>query len=111
MIREAKINGSDVTVIWLDLANTYGFLPHSLIFEDLKLYHIPNNTQRLISSYYSNIKLRFSDNNVTTSWQALERRIVTECTISVTLFVMGINLVIKSADKVMRPGKNPTTTE
>lgn len=46
LIREAKINGSDVTVIWLDLANTYGFLPHSLIFEDLKLYHIPDNTQK-----------------------------------------------------------------
>jgi len=35
----------------------------------------------------------------TTAWQALEKGIVIGCTISVILFVMGMNLIIKAADR------------
>ena len=30
LIREAKINKTDLTVVWLDLANAYGTVPHQL---------------------------------------------------------------------------------
>ncbi|XP_060083178.1 uncharacterized protein LOC132562453 [Ylistrum balloti] len=105
LIREAKINQGDLTVVWLDLANAYGSVPHQLIFKALEHYHIPDHIQKIVKSYFSNIRLRFTVREITTSWQALEKDIVTGCTISVILFVMGMNLIIKAADRETRGPK------
>ena len=43
LIQEAKVNKKDLTVVWLDLANAYGTIPHTLIEESLKHYHIPEH--------------------------------------------------------------------
>ena len=93
----AAILEKKLTVVWLDLANAYGSIPHQLIQEALKHYHVPEQTRSLIRSYYSNIHLRCSCENYTTSWISLEKGIVTGCFISVILFVMGMNLILKAA--------------
>jgi hypothetical protein len=49
--------------------------------------------------------LRFSWGDNTTSWIRLEKGIVTGCTISVVLFVMGMNLMIKAAERETRGPK------
>ena len=36
LINEAKVNKKDLAVVWLDLANAYGTIPHTLIEESLK---------------------------------------------------------------------------
>ena len=36
LIGEAKVNKQDLTVVWLDLVNAYGTIPHSLIETALK---------------------------------------------------------------------------
>ena len=105
LIKEARIRGSDLTLVWLDLANAYGSIPHQLIMEALQHYHVPDPMQNLIKNYFSNIKLRFTVRSETTRWIDLERGIVTGCTISVILFVMGMNLIIKSAERETRGPK------
>ena len=60
IIREAKVNQKDLTVVWLDLANAYGSIPHKLIETALKHYHIPDHVQQIINGYFSNIQLRFA---------------------------------------------------
>ena len=102
LIHEAKVNKTDLTVVWLDLANAYGTIPHMVIEEALKHYHIPEHFRGIIRSYFSGIHLRFSVNGFTTSWQKLEKGIVTGCTISVILFVMGMNMLIKAGERETR---------
>ena len=102
LIREAKVNNSSFTVIWLDLANAYGSIPHKLIEVAMKQYHIPDCIQGIINGYFEGIRLRFAVGNKMTSWQRLEKGIVTGCTISVVLFVMGMNLIIKAAKRETR---------
>ena len=102
LLHEARINHKNLTVVWLDLANVYGSIPHQLIQEALKHYHVPEQARSLIRSYYSNIHTRFSCKNYTTSWISLEKGIVTSCSISVILFVMGMNLILKAAEKETR---------
>ena len=51
------------------------------------------------------MQLRFSVGEETTSWQRLEKGIVTGCTISVVLFVMGMNLIINAAKRETRGPK------
>jgi len=99
LLHEARINHKNLTVVWLDMANAYGFIPHQLIQEALKHYHVPEQAaSSLIRSYYSNIHLRFSCKNYATSWISMEKGIVTGCFISVPLYVMGMNLVLKAAE-------------
>ena len=98
LLHEARINHKDLSVIWLDLANAYGSIPHQLILEALHHYHIPDHATKLIQSYFSNIYLRFSCEQFTTDWIELQKGIVTGCTISVILFVMGMNIIIKAAE-------------
>ena len=107
IIREAKINQKDLTVVWLDLANAYGSIPHKLIETALKHYHIPDHVQQIINGYFSNIQLRFAVGEQSTPWIRLEKGIVTGCTISVVLFVMGMNLIINAAKRETR---GPKTT-
>ena len=67
LIREAKINKTDLTVVWLDLANAYGTVPHQLIEFALKHHHIPEHVWKITRSYYSDISMRFTTRNFTTS--------------------------------------------
>ena len=108
LIREAKVNKSDLTVVWLDLANAYGTVPHQLIETALKHYHVPSHIQGIIVNYLQGIKLRFKVGDQTTKWQNLEKGIVTGCTISVVLFVMGMNLLNKAASAETRGPKTNT---
>ena len=102
IIREAKENKGDLAVIWLDLANAYGSIPHKLIELVLQTYHIPTKIQALVKHYFNNFKMRFTVQDYTTSWQQLEVGIVTGCTISVILFASAMNLLVKSVEKASR---------
>ena len=102
IIREAKQNKGNLAVVWLDLANAYGSIPHKLVQETLRRYHIPEKVQHLLQHYFDHFKMRFSVGEYTTEWQRLEVGIVTGCTISVTLFAAAMNLIVKSAEKASR---------
>ncbi|XP_052281250.1 uncharacterized protein LOC127878762 [Dreissena polymorpha] len=75
LIREAKINKTDLTVVWLDLANAYGTVPHQVIEFALKHHHVPEHIQSIVRSYYRNINMRFTTKNFTTSWIQLQKGI------------------------------------
>ncbi len=107
LIQEAKEKKGSLTVVWLDFANAYGSIPHNLIQVALDYYHIPHNIQGMITSYLRDIKLRFQSAKFTTKWQPVEKGIVTGCTISPILFIMGINLIISAASTKSR---GPKTT-
>jgi hypothetical protein len=105
LIREARLNQGDLTVVWLDLANAYGSVPHQLIMKALDHYYVPEHVKGLIRNYYDGISLRFTTGDITTNTQRLEKGIVTGCTISVILFVMAMNLILKAAERETRGPK------
>ena len=97
LIQEAKGSKGNLTVVWLDLANAYGSMPHSLIDKAMEHYHIPDKIRQMINSYLGSFNLRFQTAKFTTAWQPLEKGIVTGCTVSPILFIMGMNLLITAA--------------
>ena len=105
LIKETKEKKGDLTCIWLDLANAYGSIPHQVIMKAMEHYHVPDKTIKIIASYFQGIKLRFSFDQVTTDWLNLERGIITGCTISPIVFIMGMNLIIKAAERETRGPK------
>ncbi|XP_061747756.1 uncharacterized protein LOC133545995, partial [Nerophis ophidion] len=98
LIREARKNKGDLAVLWLDLENAYGSIPHKLVEEALNRHHIPKKFRDLILDYYSNFHLRVSSGKTTSDWHRLEKGIITGCTISVILFALAMNMLVKSAE-------------
>ena len=102
LIREAKENKGNLAVLWLDLANAYGSIPHKLVEEALRRHHVPSSISALILDYYNNFMLRVTSGTTTSNWHRLERGIITGCTISATLFSLAMNMIVKSAEMECR---------
>ena len=95
----------DLTVVWLDLGNAYGSIPYQLIYKVLQHYHVDGHIQKIITSYLDGIQLPFTVGDQLTRWQKLEKGIVTRRTVSVVLFILGMNLLINAARRETRGPK------
>ena len=102
LIREAREGKGDLVVLWLDLANAYGSIPHKLVETTLDRHHVPKKIQDLILNYYGDFKFRATAGSVTSEWHRLEKGIITGCTISVSLFALAMNMLVKAAEKQCR---------
>jgi len=89
LIREVQENKGDLVVLWLDLANAYGSIPHKLVEEALNRHHIPGKFRDLILDYYNSFSLRYFAGSTKSEWHNLEKGIITGCTISVILFSLA----------------------
>lgn len=78
-IQTAKRVKSDLHVVWLDLANAYGSVPHQLITFALNFFHIPTCIQNLVSTYFSNFYVCYTTLGATTGWQQLQKGIAMGC--------------------------------
>ena len=107
LIREAKAEKKGLVVVWLDIANAYGSIPHNLIQLALRRAHVPENFCKLVESYYGNMNIRFTTKEFTTDWQRVEKGIITGCTLSVILFALSMTMLVMS---VKDETKGPTTS-
>ena len=106
LIREAKAEKKGLVVVWLDIANAYGSIPHNLIQIALRRAHAPEGFCKLVESYYADMNIRFTTKEFTTDWQKVEKGIITGCTMSVILFALSMTMLVMSAKKET---KGPTT--
>lgn len=102
LIREARESGGDLAVLWLDLTNAYGSIPHKLVEVVLEKYHVPQKVKHLILDYYDRFSLRVSSGQMTSDRHHLEEGIITGCTISLTLFALAMNMLVKAAEPECR---------
>ncbi|KAJ3605395.1 hypothetical protein NHX12_027442, partial [Muraenolepis orangiensis] len=102
LIREARDNKGNLSVLWLDLENAFGSIPHKLVQFTLTKHHVPSRCRDLIADYYSNFRMRVSSGAIKSSWHKVEIGIITGCTISVTLFSLAMNMLTKSAEPECR---------
>lgn len=106
LLREAKENKGALVVLWLDLANAYGSMPHKLVLETVERHHVPALVKDLIMDYYSDFNLRVSSGVTTSEWYRLEVGIITGCSISVILFALAMNILVTSAEPECRGPKS-----
>ena len=96
-IREAKLNAKDLQVVWLDLANAYGAVPHDLIYKALDFFYVPEKVKDILANYFGAVKMKFTTKKYTTNFQDLEIGIMMGCVISPLLFVMCMELILRGA--------------
>ena len=84
-LQDARRRGKSLAVLWLDLANAYGSVPHQLIKFALRRYGIPQFWIELIFSYYDGLWGRSFADKVCSDWHLYEKGIFPGCTLSVIL--------------------------
>ena len=97
-IQKAKQNKSNLNVVWLDLANAYGSVPHVLLMKAMDFFYIPEDIQEIMRKYYSMFQMRFSTEDFTTEWHRLEIGIAAGCTISVIWFILVMEMLLRATD-------------
>ena len=60
LLADARHKHRSVAVCWLDLANAYGSVHHSLIDFTLKHYHAPDQFQLMVSALYTGLSAQIS---------------------------------------------------
>ena len=97
-IQKSKEEKGELSVVWLDLANAYGSVPHKLLKMAMEHFWIPEEIQKLMMKYYDNFMMRFTVGDFTTEWQRLEIGIAAGCPISVIWFILVMEMVIRSTE-------------
>ena len=96
-LKGARCNKLNVANIWLDIANGYGTIPHRLIFFALERYGVHEHWISLIKAYYSGIYSKSFSSSAPSSWHQHFKGIFAGCTLSIILFLAGINVIIEYA--------------
>ena len=64
----------------------------------MEFFWIPEDIKNLISTYFKRTYVRFSNNKYSTNWQKLNIDIMMGCVISPLLFVLVMEMILRSAD-------------
>lgn len=110
MIREAKVSKGCLTVVWLDLVNSSGSIPQTLIHRAQVHYiiipqHIKGIIITLAESSYNSKRTILQHNGKPTVPPTVEKGIVTDCTISPIPFTSIIKLLITTAGREAQASK------
>ena len=96
VLKEARSTRSSVANFWLDVANAYGSIPHKNLFFALERYGIDPHWISLIKIYYLGIYRRSFSQCSPSSWHQHFKGTFAGCTLSIILFLAGINVVIEN---------------
>ena len=97
-IQRVKSCKGDLHVVWLDLVNAYGAVPHSLIWRTLESYHVPDMIVGILKEYFGNFRMRFTTRSYTTDWTRLQVGIAMGCTVSSILLVLAMQVLLKATE-------------
>ena len=97
VISDAKAKHKFLAVYWLDLANAYGSVHHSLISFALQHYHAPPpQLLHLVTSFYSNLSVTFTSANWSTPLIALKIGVYQGDPLSVIIFNTVMNAMVNA---------------
>ena len=94
-LKHCKNSNKSLAVLWLDLANAYGSVPHQLIIFALRRYRVPEKIIGLVLKYYWGLWGRSSSRVASSDWCQYEVGVFAGCTLSVILFLLAFNIVVE----------------
>lgn len=93
-IQTAKKERRDLHVVFLDLANAFGSVPHEILWMAFNYFSVPNHITGLVKTYFQDLQFCVTAENTTTAWQHLEIGVKAGCTISPLALIMAMELVM-----------------
>ena len=92
-LKEARAQKFNLAVIWLDIANAYGSRKH-IVFA-LHRYGVSPQWIRLIETYYKGIFSKPFSESATSACHRHQWGIFVGCTLSIILFLAGMNIILE----------------
>lgn len=59
----AKKDKRDLHVVFLNLANAFGSIPHNFLWESFNFFHVPEHITTLVTTYFQDLQLCFTTAN------------------------------------------------
>ncbi|XP_042072404.1 uncharacterized protein LOC121813033 [Haplochromis burtoni] len=84
-------------VVFLDLANAFGSVPHKILWMAFNYFSVPNHITGLVTTYFQDLQFCVTAENTTTAWQHLEIGVMAGCTISPQAFIMAMESVMRAS--------------
>ena len=111
ILRDARTKHKSLAVCWLDLANAYSSVHHSLIKFSLVHYHAPPSFSRLIQAMYDGLSASVMTPDWSTPAFSLQIGVYQGDPLSVIIFNTIINTMVDTlkAYKTMDTCRLPTT--
>ena len=94
-LKEARAKKFSLAVIWLDIANACGSIPHKLIALALHRYGVSPQWIRIIETFYEGIFSKSFSKSTTGAWHRHQQGIFAGCTLSIILFLASINIILE----------------
>ena len=92
---DARSKKKNLCVSWIDLANAYGSVRHSMILFTLEWYHIPVGFSEIIFAYYEGLVASVLVGQEQTKWFRFGIGVFQGCTLSTMLFNTAFNTVFQ----------------
>ena len=92
--RYAKGSRKPICVAWLDLANAFGSVSHSLVQFALSWFHVPYCLRKLLHQYYESVFSFVEGSGWTSDWFWVSVGVLQGCTVSPTLFDLAFQLIL-----------------
>ena len=102
---------STLATLWMDIANLYESIPHKLIVLALRRYGVSPQWIRLVKNYYKGIFKKSFSESATSAWHRHQQRIFACCTLSIILFLAGMNIILEYSLQVKVPKFTTNNTE
>ena len=93
-LKDAKTTKRQIYVVWVDLMNAYGRVPHNLILFALKHYKFPKWLQDYIFKYYDELIVRVVTKDWKSNWFFYQMGLFQGDPLSVVLFLIVFNLLL-----------------
>ena len=94
ILREAQVKHKALAVCWLDLANGYGSVHHSLIEFSLKHYHAPPQFLSILQSLYSGLNGVVTTKSWETPLVSLQKGVYQGDPLTVAIFNTVMNTLV-----------------
>ena len=93
-LQDAKRSRRQIYVVWVDLMNAYGRVPHNLILFALRHYHFPEQLVEYLHKYYDELLVRVKTKKWKTDWFYYLIGLFQGDPLSVILFLIVFNLLL-----------------
>ena len=90
---DARTHKRNVCISWIDLANAYGSVRHSMILFTLEWYHVPREFAEIVFMYYEGLTASVMVEQEQTKWFRFQIGAFQGCTLSTMLFDTTFNTV------------------
>ena len=93
-MEDSRRSKRQLAMVWIDLKNAFGSVPHNLIQFALEWYHVPPVFEKIIRQYYDMLVATIEGRGWSSQTFPFELGVFQGCTISPLLFNLVFNLLL-----------------